>query len=857
MFSKIQNQNLKTPGLSTDTKLPQIVVDILWRKGQSLKTSTIKTTTPLTTQKIQNLFQNYSEEPKTLLRISHYLKNLGHFILGVPFRIDQKNQDKIKEKSYYVVNSQENTDIDLWILLGERNKTKVKENNYHLITEDEVYTKKLNTQGLRFLYQTKGVKIGFNYTLTQLTKTLKQKFTLTNPVMRFQNESRELVEVIRIIDDKTDNNYKLKTKSRQEGKQQSDSKKISTELINSLYHRRHTKTGNTVDQNIKVTTKTKIPNKKKFFLSQNTNIKHRGTNNYTNINCQSESNSATTVNKKKVQYFLAEKIQNDQIPHVVFTNEIFDESRKIKHNAKQIKDIKQKIGKIKDLKTSLDSLTVSEGDIVKEPKEEEEEEQNEKEKEKEEKEKEKEEEEKKNNKVMENTKQDKSEMENDKKQFKELLESVDHNKNKNKNINRNRNLQGLNKNTKKKNGYKNVNNYPDNNKIIDQNINKVKEIFLDFNNFNDLWDEIFIYIAEQTKKNSNLNGIINSDLTIKPMKKNNKTINKKKIMKSALKYLKYYYRDVFHDLNPIRLMETYAFRERVDCFYYCYDGEKEGSQLKLKRKEMKVYLLPYCYQRTESNDIFLLQLENGKKMIAKINLKIDKKYTGVEKFNQYKMKVKNHSKKIQYSKEWNKLNPQYSITFLNKMVIRFKTQRSPHYDYILTAVPFWEDINWENYKWFSSKMKENEIYHEKIEELNAFEHYFFMRTNKKMFIKCKKGADLTHKTKGGIYSSKIFTKDHYRRKKSKLKLKTFEEFFKRKHKCNRLCKKLKLSNSQTDLQTIQVKKLTQGEKKHLNRYSICKNIFCCEKVSFTFKQYLNNPNKECFDCRSVSNIKLK
>ncbi|KAJ6234555.1 eukaryotic elongation factor 2 kinase-related [Anaeramoeba flamelloides] len=268
---------------------------------------------------------------------------------------------------------------------------------------------------------------------------------------------------------------------------------------------------------------------------------------------------------------------------------------------------------------------------------------------------------------------------------------------------------------------------------------------------------------------------------------------------------------------------------------------------------MTLAVLPYCYQQTTSNDIFLLQLENGKRLIGKINLKY-RDLSIKEQFRRYRAEIKNHTKITQYIKEWNNLNSRYSIDYLNKMVIEFKTEKSPHHNYVLIAEPFKEDgCRWEKYNWFSPKANEkNKI---KMEELIAFEHYAFLRSNKTMFVRTKKGFNLTpHNLKGGIYSSpKIITLDHYQKQSNmqighKQSKKSFIKYFKSKHKCSPICKKLKLSSPQTDLKKIKINHFSDEKKKRINRYSICNDIFCAQNVGLTLKQYSKNPNKICFNC---------
>ncbi|KAJ3451819.1 transcription initiation factor tfiid subunit [Anaeramoeba flamelloides] len=1168
--------------IPVDSNTKQFPVDILWRKGQSKKTSIVKMSTPITVERIQREFENYHEEPKTLIRISHHFQNLGHFIAGLPFRIEHKNQDKIKEKSFYLVNVKQNTDIDLWILLSEFSKTKVKENEYHLLTEDEIYTKNLSTQGLRFLYQTKGVKIGFNYKLNTLRETLQQKFSLKDPVMKFQNESRRLIDVIRIIEDKTDEDYQLKSKTGKNDGNVGEKEKEKMSPNSQYYQNRGNKNKGGRIVNKHNSQQENSNNKAKYQNNEHLQSKSKQKENESNKkNKQSETvkghleskiqstrleqkskmatagtkgtrhtNSASGNKKNPEQKEHSggvdkgtkpknektgakdpkeNKLQDEDLRIVVDPSEIFDEEKKAEHISQKRKEIGQIIEKLqeieklynnmenylffqsqvvnrkdtvpgnlarenydinnpdkdkdliprekvqtleknqnqiyprngnernekayyvphidgslfvhkicflvdsslptfpnlkkhiickiiqinrilKDSPVSIDfafinytsrmipnakifyknfssdewvtktinkkqhfnlcdaiqmtkdsswqngklttilhfcetghinvSLTkkclgdlkvlrkkniryyiieLSDKKMEKEKenvdeKENENEIENEKEKEDEiEKEKknknenEKENEDKKEKKKKkenenENEIEKEDEIENEKKNA-NVKEKEKEKKRKKKNENANENEtnffgiekifnhgkrspihyrnyygnnnksnSGMNNNNKecdqKKKGKKKENNETGtedninkNQELNNQNLNKNDELFN--NLFTGLWDEIFEYVSDKIDPNHIHN---NNDSNQIPTVKFDKIFKKNKIFERAYDYYTHHYCDIFHDLNHINTLKPIYRFERASCFYYQYDEQKnKANSLKYKKREIKVGILPYCYQRTKTHDVFLLQLDNGKQLIAKINVAY-KNLSMKEQLNRYKAEIGNYAMVIKYSQEWNNLHSQYSIDYLNRMIIQFNDLKSPHYNYILITEPFKEDGGTlVEYGWLSQKARKRGEYKEKMAELNAFEHYAFARSNKSMIIKTKKGYHLTSHYKGGIYSPpRIITKDHFekqkknnnnnnnnQKKKNKKNIKTFEQLFKSKHKCNHLCKKLKLSKHQTDLKKIKINNFNDDEKKLTNRYSICNNVFCANTVVLTLKQYSQSTNFVCYNCKHL------
>ncbi|KAJ3439715.1 retinitis pigmentosa gtpase regulator a-related [Anaeramoeba flamelloides] len=1102
------------------TKIHKFDVSVFWRKKHSNKTSMIKMATPITTQKIQSAFQNYTEEPKTLMRISQHFQNLGRFIAGVPFLIDQKNQGKIQEKSFYLVNFKVSTDFALWILLDERIKTKVKYSEYDFLSEYEILTKNLDTQGLRFLYQTKGVKIGFNYTLNKLTETLKQKFSLRHPVMKFQSEIRELIEVHRIIYDKTDQDYVRKkeqkvkeiqeeklarseTKTNKTKKEQANSKEIELDPeTKKLYHPISTKTKmkqedliekennanyqtnqyNSPEQNIGNRNQTKsstLTNSKP--LSNNTKILNRDQRVLTRSSAATPNehftknrmiNKQLTKNSKSGFGIFIDEFQKEDHHIIINENEMYSEPRKEHYLIEQRIKTQKQIEKIQQVRQLLDNLkvhldlqvqTIKRRDQKKTksmitnndltnftsknsfPQEEiqtfQKKKANQKRRKKSQIKKKGElkktfiyhhidgplyvqkisfvidssfpdflnlkklittkmnqiiqilknspvslnysfinysssmttnqkiyyknfssnewvtktvkkdeifnirdairvikdfswengklssiyhfcDTQKKNVKVKitENYLQDLKILRKKniryhvielgknltrknhffgiqqifnhqkrspiryrayytpnnnltnmsvKKGFNKENESIDggdedgmkykqenqkenekENENENeieiRNENENENEKNpkneiesgktelrQNKNEKKNhdveneyNGDEDKNTNKERNNEAKKNINQnpndkgCEEYFTNYNSFHDLWNEIFAYISDKIDPKYNFHKSENQSKKLN--RKPQRDFKNKEYVKRFLNFYRYCFVDIFNDLKPINSMESGYCYEKVNCFYYCDCKEKGINSSQFVKKEIPIGVLPYCYQRTEKNDLFLFKLTNGKFLIGKINLK-KKKHSQKTKFNDYKEEIKNSYTIIKYSKEWNNLHSHYSIIFLNKMIIQFQTKTSPHYNYLLVAEPFINDgIIWENFRW--NMLQPNEKHKIKLDELNAFEHFVYKRSNKKMFIQNKKGID-TISIQCGVHSSpKIFTRDNYEKQKKK-NSKSFEKFFESKHKCNDLCLKLKLSDPQTDLKIIKVQTLNKKEKQYLNKYLIPNYIF--------------------------------
>ncbi|KAJ6249629.1 hypothetical protein M0813_17051 [Anaeramoeba flamelloides] len=151
-------------------------------------TQKLTVTKPVTEEKIRNLFGSTNEKPITLTKLTKFYTNLGHYIATFPFLIRKKNQQKIDDQCNYLVNSMSNNEIKQWILLKEGNQNDKRCNYDQLFQEmsEKKKTTKLNTKGLGFIYLKKGVIIGNSYTLPELVEVVRNKFSLRNPIMKFE-----------------------------------------------------------------------------------------------------------------------------------------------------------------------------------------------------------------------------------------------------------------------------------------------------------------------------------------------------------------------------------------------------------------------------------------------------------------------------------------------------------------------------------------------------------------------------------------------------------------------------------------------------------------------------------------------